>query len=304
MGGVLDLSKAGRGATGDPSSEETSQRQALAGGVTRTGAGCSAQTMRLQQRVALITGGDRGLGLGIAQAFAREGARICIANRHLESGQAAAAEICQAGGTAIAVGMDVCDEAEVDQAFAACAQQWGGVDILVSNAGVQHIQPLRDLALTDWQRMLAVHLDGAFLTTRAALRSMETKGRGGNILYIGSLYSITSARLKGPYITAKHGLVGLCQATAREGIEHGIRCNIIEPGFIRTELLERQIPEQAKALGISEEEVVQKLFLADTVDGCFTTVEEVAEAAVFFASYPTSALTGQSLAVSHGMVMH
>ena len=260
--------------------------------------------MRLQQRVALVTGGDRGLGLGIAQAFAREGARVCIANRHLESGQAAAAEICKAGGSAIAVALDVCDEVQVDQAFAQCAQQWGGVDLLVSNAGVQHIEPLRDLALADWQRMLAVHLDGAFLTTRAALRSMEGTGHGGNIIYIGSLYSITSARLKAPYITAKHGLVGLCQATAREGIDHGIRCNIIEPAFMRTALLEKQIPEQAKALGLSEEEVIKKLFLADTVDGCFTTVEEVAEAAVFFASYPTSALTGQSLAVSHGIVMH
>jgi 3-hydroxybutyrate dehydrogenase len=260
--------------------------------------------MRLNQRVALITGGVRGLGLGIAQAFAREGARICIANRHVESGQSAAAEIYRAGGSAMAVSMDVCDEAQVEQAFSQCAQQWGGVDILVSNAGVQHIEPLRDLALEDWQRMLAVHLDGAFLTTRAAMRSMEATGRGGNILYIGSLFSITSARLKAPYVTAKHGLVGLCQSAAREGVEHGIRCNIIEPGFIRTELLEKQIPEQAKALGISEEEVIKRLFLADTVDGCFTTVEEVAEAAVFFASYPTSALTGQSLAVSHGMVMH
>jgi 3-hydroxybutyrate dehydrogenase len=98
--------------------------------------------------------------------------------------------------------------------------------------------------------------------------------------------------------------VGLCQSVAREGVEHGIRCNVIEPGFIRTELLKKQMPEQAKVLGISEEEAVKRLFLADTVDGCFTTVEEVAEAAVFLASYPTSALTGQSLAVSHGMVLH
>jgi len=265
---------------------------------------CSSNSMRLQQRVALITGGDQGLGLGIAQAFAREGARVCIANRHLDAGQAAAAEICKAGGIAMAVAMDVSDEAQVDQAFAQCAQQWGSVDLLVSNAGVQHIEALRDLALADWQRMLAVHLDGAFLTTRATMRSIEKTGKGGNIIYIGSLYSITSARLKAPYITAKHGLVGLCQATAREGIDHGITCNIIEPGFIRTHLLEKQIPEQAKALGMSEDEVIKKLFLADTVDNCFTTVEEVAEAAVFLASFPTSALTGQSLAVSHGLVMH
>jgi len=260
--------------------------------------------MRLKDRVALVTGGDRGLGLGIAQAFAREGARVCIANPHADSCEAAARRIQQEGGTSMAVPMDVTDEAQVEAGVALTVERWGGLDILVSNAGVQHIDPLTDLAFADWRRLLAVHLDGAFLTSRAALRIMRASGRGGSIILMGSVMSVSSARLKSPYVTAKHGLAGLCEVIAREGAEYGVRCNIIEPGFVRTDLVEKQIPEQARALGISEDEVVRRVMLGNTVDAQFTTVEDVAEVAVFFASFPSNALTGQSLAVSHGWAMH
>lgn len=262
------------------------------------------EAMRLKDRVALVTGGDRGLGLGIARAFAREGARVCIANPHADSGEAAARRIEEDGGSSMAVAMDVTDEGQVEAGVARTVERWGGLDILVSNAGVQHIEPLSSLALADWRRLLAIHLDGAFLTSRAALRIMSASGRGGSIILMGSVMSVSSARLKSPYVTAKHGLAGLCQVIAREGAEHGVRCNIIEPGFVRTDLVEQQIPEQARALGLSEAEVVRRVMLGDTVDAQFTTVEEVAEVAVFFAAFPSNALTGQSLAVSHGWGMH
>jgi 3-hydroxybutyrate dehydrogenase len=199
--------------------------------------------------------------------------------------------------------MDVTREDDVEQGVAEVAAAWDGVDVLVSNAGIQHIDPLVDLALADWQRMLAVHLDGAFLTTRACLRRMYAQGRGGSIIYMGSVHAKEASPLKAPYVTAKHGLIGLCKAVAKEGAPHGVRANVICPGFVRTPLVEKQIPLQARELDISEEEVVQKMMLKGTVDGEFTTLDDVARLAVLFAAFPSNALTGQSLVVSHGWFM-
>jgi 3-hydroxybutyrate dehydrogenase len=180
---------------------------------------------------------------------------------------------------------------------------WGGVDILVSNAGVQIVHPLEEFTLAEWKKMLAIHLDGAFLTTRACLPHMYASGRGGSVIYMGSVHSHEASLLKAPYVTAKHGLIGLSKAVAKEGAAHGVRSNVICPGFVRTPLVERQIPEQARELGISEDDVVKKVMLKDTVDGEFTTVQDVAEVALLFASFPSNALTGQSLVVSHGWFM-
>ncbi|TMH04454.1 MAG: SDR family oxidoreductase, partial [Betaproteobacteria bacterium] len=147
------------------------------------------------------------------------------------------------------------------------------------------------------------HVDGAFLTTRACLPHMYSSGRGGSVIYMGSVHSKEASLLKGPYVTAKHGLVGLAKVVAKEGAKHGVRSNVICPGFVRTPLVEKQVPEQAKTLGISEQEVIKNIMLKETVDGEFTTVDDVAEVALFFASFPSNALTGQSLVVSHGWFM-
>jgi 3-hydroxybutyrate dehydrogenase len=151
--------------------------------------------------------------------------------------------------------------------------------------------------------MIAIHVDGAFLTTKACLPNMYKSGRGGSIIYMGSVHSKEASLLKAPYVTAKHGLIGLAKAVAKEGAAHGVRANVICPGFVRTPLVEKQIPEQAKTLGISEQEVIKNVMLKQTVDGEFTTLDDVAETAVFFASFPSNALTGQSLVVSHGWFM-
>lgn len=259
--------------------------------------------MRMKGKVVIVTGAASGIGLDIARAFAREGAKVAIADLNLEGASKAASEIMDAGGTALAVTMNVTDERRVDAGVAAIIEAFGGVDVLVSNAGVQHIEPIVDLSLADWRKLLAIHLDGAFLTTRACLRHMYDSGRGGSILYMGSVHSKEASPLKAPYVTAKHGLIGLCKVVAKEGAEYGVRANVICPGFVRTPLVEKQIPEQAKELGISEEEVVRNVMLKETVDGEFTTTADVAEAAVFLASFPTNALTGQSLVVSHGWFM-
>jgi 3-hydroxybutyrate dehydrogenase len=232
-----------------------------------------------------------------------EGAKVAIADLNLDAANATADEIRTAGGQALGVAMDVASEDAVNAGVTAAVAAFGGVDILVSNAGIQIVHPIEDFAYPDWQKMLAIHLDGAFLTTRACLRHMYQSGRGGSIIYIGSVHSKEASLLKAPYVTAKHGLIGLSKVVAKEGAKHGVRTNVICPGFVRTPLVDKQIPEQAKALGISEADVIKNVMLKETVDGEFTTVQDVAEAALFFASFPSNALTGQSLIVSHGWFM-
>ena len=258
--------------------------------------------MRLQNRIALITGAGRGIGRAIAEHYAREGALVAVADLTTESARETVAAIEQAGGTAMALAMDVTDEHAVDRGVAAIVEKWGRLDIALANAGIQHIDPVHKLALSAWRSVISVHLDGAFLVTRAALRQMYEQG-GGTMLYMGSVHSVEASPLKAPYVAAKHGMLGLCRSVAKEGAAHGVRSNIICPGFVRTPLVDKQIPEQAKELGISEEEVISKVMLKNTVDGQFTTLEDVSELAVHLAAFPSAALTGQSIVVSHGWHM-
>ncbi|MES2070558.1 MAG: 3-hydroxybutyrate dehydrogenase [Pseudomonadota bacterium] len=259
--------------------------------------------MQLKDKVAVITGSASGIGKEIAQEYAKEGAKVVIADLMLEAAVKTAEEIKAAGGQAIGVAMNVTDEAQVDKGIADAVAAFGGIDILISNAGIQIISPVVDLSLDNWKKMLAIHLDGAFLTTRACMREMVKGGKGGSIIYMGSVHSHEGSPLKAPYVAAKHGLVGLAKVVAKEGAKDGIRANVICPGFVRTPLVDKQIPEQAKELNISEEDVIRKVMLKDTVDGEFTTVADVARTAIFLAAFPTNALTGQSIVVSHGWYM-
>jgi 3-hydroxybutyrate dehydrogenase len=259
--------------------------------------------MRLRGRTALITGAAVGIGKEIALAFAREGARVAIADIAPDSAAATAALIKEQGGQALGVPMDVAVEQSVTQGVAAIVAVFGGIDILVSNAGVQIVRPIEQFSLAEWKGVLAVHLDGAFLTTKACLPAMKASGRGGTIMYMGSVHSKVASPLKAPYVTAKHGLVGLAKVVAKEGAPFGVRTNVICPGFVRTALVDKQIPEQAIALGISEEEVIRDVMLRETVDGEFTSRLDVAEVALWLAAFPSNALTGQSIVVSHGWHM-
>jgi 3-hydroxybutyrate dehydrogenase len=259
--------------------------------------------MNLRNKICIVTGAASGIGREIVLRFAREGARVAIADLNKDAAQAVANEITRGGGKALAVAMDVTNEDQVNAAVAAVVHEWDGVDVLVSNAGIQIVHPLEEYPFADWKKMLAIHLDGAFLTTRAVLPHMQRSGRGGSIIYMGSVHSKEASVLKSAYVTAKHGLIGLAKTVAKEGGKHGIRANVICPGFVRTPLVDKQIPEQARALGISEQEVVKNVMLKETADGEFTTVEDVAEVAVLFAGFESNALTGQSLVVSHGWFM-
>jgi len=256
----------------------------------------------LKNKVAIVTGAASGIGREIARCFAREGAKLVIADLQRQAAQSTADELNFAGHSAIALAMDVSDEAQVEAGIAAAVEQFGRIDILISNAGIQIVHPLHEFPFAEWKKMMAIHLDGAFLTTKACLKHMYAAG-SGSIVYIGSVHSKEASVLKAPYVTAKHGLLGLAKVVAKEGAAHGVRSNVICPGFVRTPLVEKQIPEQAKLLGISEESVIKDVMLRETVDGEFTTMQDVADAALFFASSATNALTGQSLIVSHGWFM-
>jgi 3-hydroxybutyrate dehydrogenase len=259
--------------------------------------------MRLDNKVAVVTGAASGIGKEIARAFVREGASVVIADLNQAGADAVAAELSSGRERAIGVAMDVTSEAQVEAGMARAVKEFGHLDILVSNAGIQVVAPLDQFEFAKWKQMLAIHLDGAFLTTRAALRQMYRQGSGGSIIYMGSVHSKEASVLKAPYVTAKHGLLGLAKVVAKEGAKHRVRANVICPGFVRTPLVDKQIPEQAKELGISEQEVIKNVMLKETVDGEFTTVEDVAETALFLAGFGSNALTGQSLVVSHGWFM-
>ena len=257
----------------------------------------------LDGKVALITGAASGLGKAIAELYAKNGAAVAIADINQQAADAAAAEINAAGGKAIGIAMDVTDEDAVNAGTDKVVAEFGHLDILISNAGIQIINPIDQFSYADWKKMLAIHLDGGFLTTRAALKHMYKDDRGGVVIYMGSVHSHEASKLKSAYVAAKHGLLGLARTLAKEGAAHSVRSHVICPGFVRTPLVEKQIPEQAKELGISEAEVIKNVMLKDTVDGVFTTVDDIAQTALYLATFPSAALTGQSIVVSHGWYM-
>lgn len=257
----------------------------------------------LNGKVAVVTGAASGIGKEIALTLARAGAAVAIADLNQAGADAVAREIEQAGGKAMGVAMDVTSEEAVNQGIDRVAAAYGSIDILISNAGIQIVNPIENFSYSDWKKMQAIHVDGAFLTTKAALKHMYKDDRGGVVIYMGSVHSHEASPLKSAYVAAKHALLGLARVLAKEGAAHNVRSHVICPGFVRTPLVEKQIPEQAKELAISEEEVVKKVMLGATVDGVFTTVEDVAQTALFLSAFPSAAFTGQSFVVSHGWYM-
>lgn len=250
----------------------------------------------------LITGAASGIGKACAVRMAEEGWGVVVADVNLPAAQALADELTARSLAAIAVHMDVSDEDEVEAGFDEMVRVYGSCDLVMSNAGVQIVHPFEEYPFADWKKMMAIHADGAFLVARAAYRRMKAGGKGGRIVFTGSVQSFVGSKLKEPYNFAKHGVAGLAKAVAREGAPYGIYTYTICPSFIRTPLVDKQIPEQAASLGITEEQVIRDVMLRDTVDGRFTTVEDVANTLVFL-SKDQGALTGQSIRLTHGWAM-
>ncbi|SDH07672.1 3-hydroxybutyrate dehydrogenase [Paraburkholderia phenazinium] len=263
----------------------------------------SSLNTNLNGKVAVVTGAASGIGKQIALTLSAAGAAVAIADLNQDGANAVAEEIKQAGGKAIGVAMDVTNEEAVNQGIDKVAAEFGSIDILISNAGIQIVNPIENYAFSDWKKMQAIHVDGAFLTTKAALKHMYKDDRGGIVIYMGSVHSHEASPLKSAYVAAKHALLGLARVLAKEGAKHNVRSHVVCPGFVRTPLVDKQIPEQAKELGISEEDVIRNVMLGGTVDGIFTTVEDVAQTVLFLSTFPSAALTGQSFIVSHGWFM-
>jgi 3-hydroxybutyrate dehydrogenase len=257
--------------------------------------------LKLDGKVALITGAASGIGHAIAKRYIEADGRVVIADLNRDGAAKAANELA-GEKTAIGVGMDVSNEDQVDAGVEQAVRAFGRIDILVSNAGIQIVHPIEDFPFADWKKLLAIHLDGAFLTTKACVKRMYEQNSGA-LIYMGSVHSHEASPLKSAYVAAKHGILGLARVMAKEGAKHNVRANVICPGFVKTPLVEKQIPEQAKELGISEERVIKEIMLAETVDHEFTTLKDVAEVALFLAAFETNALTGQSIVVSHGWHM-
>jgi 3-hydroxybutyrate dehydrogenase len=257
--------------------------------------------MKLNNKVALITGAASGIGHEIAKRYVEAGGRVAIADLNAD----AAMEAARALGnekTALGIAMDVSNETQVQAGVDKAAAAFGTIDILISNAGIQIVHPIEEFPFAQWKKLLAIHLDGAFLTTKACVKYMYPQ-KSGALIYMGSVHSHEASPLKSAYVTAKHGLLGLARTMAKEGAQHNVRSNVICPGFVRTPLVDKQIPEQAKELGISEDRVIKEIMLGETVDKEFTTTDDVAEVALMLAAFETNALTGQSIVVSHGWHM-
>ena len=256
--------------------------------------------MDLRDKAAIVTGAASGIGKEIAREFVRQGAKVAIADLNIDAARATADELDASGSSTFAVKMDVTNETEVEAGVSAVCDRFGGIDILVSNAGIQIVAPVDQFDFADWKKMLAIHLDGAFLTTRACLQRMYAQQRGGSIIYIGSVHSKEGSKLKAPYVAAKHGLIGLAKVVAKEGADHGVRANVVCPGFVRTPLVEKQIPDTMKARNLTKEQVINDVLLAAQPTKEFVTVDQVAALALFLCSDEASQITGANLSIDGG----
>ena len=242
-------------------------------------------------RRALVTGAASGIGRAAAIKLAEAGAHVLAVDLNAEGLNALAAEV--PGIEPVPFDLSNLD---------AIGTLPTDVDIVVNNAGIQTVSPIQDFPVERFELIMKVMLHAPWYLIRQSVPHMYAQG-WGRIVNLSSAHGLRASEFKSAYVTAKHGLVGLAKVVAKEGAKHGVRSNVICPGFVRTPLVEKQIPEQAKELGITEEEVIKNVMLKETVDGEFTTVDDVARTAVFLAGFPNNALTGQSIVVSHGWYM-
>jgi len=262
-------------------------------------------TPSLRERVSLVTGSTSGIGLGIARAFAAAGAAIVL-NGFARPEEAAALERELATKFNVRVTFSSADMSKPD-AIAAMMDMiratYGRLDIVVNNAGIQHVAPLPEFPAAKWDAILAINLSSAFHTTRLALPKM-IENKWGRIINIASAHGLVGSPFKAAYVAAKHGIVGLTKVIALETAEQGITCNAICPGYVYTPLVEAQIDSQAKAHGIAREQVIRDVLLAQQPNKRFATVEEMAALAVFLASAAAASITGAALPVDGGWTAH
>lgn len=253
----------------------------------------------LEGKVALVTGAASGIGLAIAQALAAEGARVTLADLDAERGQAEASRLAGARFAAADLTEPLGCRRLVEDTIAAA----GKLDILVNNAGIQHVSPITDFAEAKWRQLIELLLTAPFLLTQAALPGMYERG-WGRIVNIGSVHSLRASAFKSAYVAAKHGLLGLTRVTALEAAEHGVTCNCLCPSYVRTALVEKQIADQARIHNIPEDEVVEKIMVAEAPIHRLLEPSEVAAYAVFLCSEAASGVTGSAITIDCGWTAH
>jgi len=256
-------------------------------------------------KTVLITGSTSGIGLGIAEQFARDGANIILNGMGDAAGiEATRRRLAETHGVEVRFdGADMSRPAAIEAMFRAVADEFGGVDILVNNAGIQHVAPVDEFPPEKWDAIIAINLTAAFHTVRHALPAMKRKG-WGRIIQVASAHALVASPFKSAYVAAKHGIAGLTKTVALEVAEQGITVNAICPGYVWTPLVEKQVPETARARGISEDEVIKNVLLAAQPTKQFVTVEQVAALAGFLASDAAASITGAVLPVDGGWTAH
>jgi 3-hydroxybutyrate dehydrogenase len=263
-----------------------------------------AAVRALEGKVAIVTGSTSGIGLGIATAFAMNGAHVVING----FGEAAAIEetrrMLEAHDTEVVYSpADMSKPEEVVQMVDLARERLGAVDILINNAGIQHVSPIEDFSPAKWDAILAINLSSAFHATRAVFADMKTRG-WGRIINVASVHGLIASPFKSAYVAAKHGVIGLTKVTALEGAEHGVTCNAICPGYVWTPLVEKQIEDQARAHKISREQVISDVLLKQQPTKKFATVDEMAALAVFLCGNSAASITGSALPVDGGWIAH
>ena len=256
-------------------------------------------------KTALVTGSTSGIGLGIARRLATGGANLVLNGfgdaAEIETLRADLAKQC--GVAVVYDGADMTRPEQIEAMMQSAIARFGSVDLLINNAGIQHVAPIDEFPVDKWDAILAINLSAAFHTTRIALAAMRKK-RWGRIVNIASAHALVASPFKAPYVAAKHGIAGFTKAAALEVAEHGITVNAVCPGYVRTPLVEKQIPDTAKARGITEEQVVRDVLLATQPTRKFVTVEQIAELTAFLCTDAAASITGAMLPIDGGWTAH
>ena len=256
-----------------------------------------------QRRNAVVTGSTSGIGLGIAEALAKSGMNVML-NGFGDAGEIEANRLRIAethGGATDYSDADMTVPDDIRSMIEKTREAFGSVDVVVNNAGIQHVSPIESFPIEKWDAILAINLSSSFHTTRAALEAMKSRG-WGRIINIASAHALVASPFKAAYVAAKHGLLGLTKTVALEAAEQGVTANAICPGYVKTPLVERQIPDTARARGMSEEQVVREVLLAAQPSRRFVQVEEIAALVVFLCSDAAASINGAALAVDGGWV--
>jgi 3-hydroxybutyrate dehydrogenase len=259
----------------------------------------------LKGKTALVTGSTSGIGLGIAEALAAQGANVVL-NGFGDKDEIERLRLLLADKHKVRVDYDGADMSKgesIEQMMKTALAAFGSVDIVVNNAGIQHVAPVEEFPVAKWDAILAINLSAAFHTTRLALPAMKQKG-WGRIINIASAHALVASPYKSAYVAAKHGIAGFTKTVALEVAEQGITANAICPGYVWTPLVEKQIPDTAKARGLTEEQVKYDVLLAAQPTKKFVTVEEVAALAVFLAGNAAASITGTVLPIDGGWTAH